>query len=215
MSLKRWADEVVRPTAPVALPRLAFLNGAPLDDGKELAIELATRFNEARVVKAGADAWATVGKGQDFETWRRIGAALSVGRSFALKASGASAPIGRPYSATFSSWLDQHGFQGMSKPLRSWTLDMHEHLAEISQWRATLTDRERRRLTNPQSIVRRWRKDTAPKDKADRVDALQAAAAALGRFLACMEVLGPDEAAPLWQHVCEKAAAARQTGTVN
>ena len=88
-------------------------------------------------------------------------------------------------------------------------------LPEISQWRATLTDRERRRLTNPQSIVRRWRKDTAPKDKADRVDALQAAAAALGRFLACMEVLGPDEAAPLWQHVCEKAAAARQTGTVN
>jgi hypothetical protein len=95
----------------------------------------------------------------------------------------------------------------MSKPLRSWTLDLHTHLAEISQWRATLTDRKRRRLTNPQSIVRRWRKDTAPIHKAGGAGSpLRAATAAWGRFVASVRTLSLDDARPLWRAVYEEAA---------
>ena len=161
MSLKKWADEVVRPPVPVALPRLAFLNGTPLDDGKELAIELATRFNEARIVKAGADAWQTVTKAESFEGWVKIGKALAVGRNHALTVSGAATPIGQNYSKAFGQWLAECGFKDKSKQLRSWALTLHENVAAITTWRETLTDKQRKRLRNPQAIVVRWRRSTA------------------------------------------------------
>ena len=208
MSLKRWADEVVRPAVPVALPRLAFLNSTPLDDGKELAVELATQFNEKRIIRRGVDAWAVVKKAESFEGWKAIGAALAIGRKHALETSGASAAIGRRYSAAFSAWLDQTGFPQMSKPLRSWTLDLNQNiLAVLQQWRAPLTDRERKRLTNPQSIVRRWRKDTAPIHKAGGAGSpLRTATAAWGRFVVSVRALSLDDARPLWRAVYEEAA---------
>lgn len=213
MTAKQYAEPKAPP--PIALPKLVYLNQAPLDDTREKAAEMAAQFNEKRIIRRGVDAWAVVKKAESFDGWKAIGAALAIGRNHALRASGAAAPIGQNYSRAFSQWLDRTGFPQMPKPLRSWALDLDQNILAITEWRATLSDRERRRLTNPQSIVRRWRKDTAPVHEADQVDVLQAASAALGRFLACMELLGPDEAAPLWRHVCEKAAAARKTGTVN
>ena len=80
---------------------------------------------------------------------------------------------------------------------------MIENISAIEVWRATLSEKQRCRLAGPLQNVRRWRKATAPKPE---LDAVTQAAAAWRRFIACVNSLPPDQAAPLW-----KAAQAQAT----
>jgi len=45
--------------------------------------------------------------------------ALQIGRSHAMKATGANAPMGQIYCKEFSIWIEQHGFKRMAKSVRS------------------------------------------------------------------------------------------------
>jgi len=74
------------------------------------------------------------------------------------------------------------------------------HVAAITTWRETLTDKQRKRLRNPQAIVVRWRRSTAPA-QANGSDDVAKAAAAWQCFIARMGMLPPDRAKPLWQDV--------------
>jgi hypothetical protein len=58
-----------------------------------------------------------------------------------------------------------------------------------------LPEKERRGLNTAQANVHRWHKSLQPQAEPD---ALAQAQAALARFLACMETLSQDQAAPLW-----------------
>ena len=44
--------------------------------------------------------------------------------------------MGQIYCKAFSAWIEQHGFNGIEKTVRSAALDLVEHLAEIEAWRA-------------------------------------------------------------------------------
>jgi hypothetical protein len=80
---------------------------------------------------------------------------------------------------------------------RSYATELHENIKEIERWRASPPERKRR-LLNPQSIVKRWRKETQP--HAQQVqDGIKAAAYAWRHFVELMEPLPADQAAPLWQ----------------
>src|SRR6516165_9747514 len=79
----------------VSLPRLDFL-AEPID-----ITEAAERFATARVVRQGRDAWEAIHRAETFEGWAAIGKALAVGRDYALKETGANAPMGRRYSVAF------------------------------------------------------------------------------------------------------------------
>jgi hypothetical protein len=91
---------------------------------------------------------------------------------------------------------------------RSWAILLHENAAAIEQFRSGLSERERKRLINPQSIVRRWQRATqhggngkCPQDfKRDAI-------AALRKFVSCTAMLPPDQAAPQWAAVQAEAAA--------
>jgi hypothetical protein len=109
-------------------------------------------------------------------------------------ATGANAPMGRRYSTAFCDWIKQHHFDRMPKSTRSVAIELNENISAIEQWRATLTDKERRRCVHPLSNVRRWR----AQNKTKSADDVAKAAAALRRFLTLMEVLPADQAAPFW-----------------
>jgi len=148
----------------VSLPRLDFL-AEPID-----ITEAAERFATARVVRQGRDAWEAIDKAQSFESWKSIGAALSVGKTHALRTTGANRAWGQHYSREFGKWLKEHGFDQMPKSTRSVAIELHENAKAIEVWRATLPERQRRRLVHPLSNVRRWRHstETSASSKGDR-----------------------------------------------
>jgi hypothetical protein len=196
----RIEDRVV----PVTLPPLPWLETARQQD-HELTKELKAQLAEHRIIRAGLDAWRLIHKAESFESWKAIGAALSVGRVFALRVTGANAPCGRNYSWTFSAWCKDNGFGGMAKSVRSVAIELHENIVAIEAWRATLPERERKRLIHPLSVTRRWRAHTQHNGGKCPQDLKRDAVAAWRRFLDCVKGLPADQAAPLWAMVRESA----------
>ena len=120
---------------------------------------------------------------------------------------GANSAWGQHYSREFGKWIKEHGFDRMPKSTRSVAIELHEHIAEITAWRATLPERQRRQLVHPTSNVRRWRAATTHGNGKCPEDLKREAAAAWRRFLSCVNLLPPDQAVPLWQIVLAEAAA--------
>jgi hypothetical protein len=149
--------------------------------------------------QAGIDAWNAIGKAESFEAWRSIGAALAIGKAHALRVTGANAAWGRNYSREFSQWLKRHGFDGMAKSVRSVAIELHENARAIEAWRATLPERQRRRLAHPLSNIRRWRAATGQYEVQRSRDLKWDAQTAWRKFCACLQALPPDQAQPLWQ----------------
>jgi hypothetical protein len=187
---------------PVTLP-IVKLRSVP-DDARDIKLQ-AQRLLEVRVVKSGLQAWQNIVEAETFESWKKIGAALSVGKQHALAVSGANAPWGRNYCKALNEWTKRNGFGAMKASTRSVAIAMNEHIAEITAWRVTLPERQRQRLNGPQQNVRRWRRETANGSK--RVeDAQKAAAAAWRKFVRCVDKLSAEDAMPLWQTVQAEAA---------
>jgi hypothetical protein len=209
MALNRLGDESLihnRPPAPVTLPALESLKVPLVDDGAERR-EVAAKFLEARIIKTGVECWQAIGRAESFEAWVKIGKALQIGRDHALKTTGANRPEGRRYCAEFSQWIERHGFAEMQKSVRSVSIELVEHLAEIESWRATLPEKQRKRLVHPLSVTRRWRAATGHGNVRSPQDLKREAAAAWRRFVGCLERLPATESAMLWQAAQEQAAA--------
>lgn len=193
-----------RQVPPPTLPRLVFTAGQ--DDPKEAAERIAT----TRVIRAGIDAWAAIGKAESFESWQRIGAALAIGKAHALKVTGANAAWGRNYSRAFSEWMKEHRFDRMPKSVRSVAIELHENATAIEAWRATLPERQRKRLVHPLSNVRRWRAATGQSHALRSQDIKRDAMAAWKRFTDLLRALPGNEAALLQQMVLTEVTAMAQ-----
>jgi hypothetical protein len=191
LTLNGYGEE--REVPPISLPRLIFTAGQ--DDIQEAAERIAT----TRTIRAGRDAWEEISRAESFESWKLIGAALAVGKRHALKVTGANAAWGRNYSREFSNWMKQHGFDKMAKSVRSVAVELHENANAIEAWRATLPERQRKRLVHPLSNVRRWRASLNHGNGKCSADLNRDALAAWRRFVSCVSALPPDQAAPLWQ----------------
>jgi hypothetical protein len=185
---------------PVTLPRVAWIDKAPIESTKDVA----ARFCEKRILRAGIESWAAIARAETYEGWCKVAAALAIGRQYSLRVTGANAAWGKNYSRVLGDWMKEQGFDRMPKGIRSWALALNEHLPAIEVWRKGLSNRERQRLINPQSIVRRWQRATAQKTKPD---AVSKAEAAWKNFVGCVEALPPDQAAPFWQAAQAHAAA--------
>jgi hypothetical protein len=190
--------------APVSLPRF---NLDDIDVERE-AREAAERLAQRRVLRNGLDAWRAIGKAESLEAWLKIGAALHVGKLRAIRVTRSNSGWGAAYSREFGRWMREYGFGTMPKAVRSWAIALHENAKAIEQWRQGLPERERKRLINPQSVVKRWQRATqhggngkCPQDF--KRDAL----AAWRKFCDCVAMLPPDQAAPLWQAAYAQAAA--------
>jgi hypothetical protein len=193
--------------APVSLPKF---NIADVDDADiELveAREAQARVQERKVIRAGLDAFREISRAESFNAWLKIGAALAVGKRHALKVTGANAAWGQNYSREFGTWMKAHGFDTMAKSVRSVAIELHENAKAIEAWRATLPDRQRKRLIHPLSNVRRWRASLNHSCDRCPTDLKRDAIAAFRRFVSCLELLPPDQAAPFWQAAQVQAAA--------
>jgi hypothetical protein len=201
MALNSLGEEKRQQPASVTLPQFQL---ADIDIERE-AREAAAKVAERKVIRAGLDAWREINRAESFEGWKAIGAALAVGKAHALRVTGANAAWGRNYSRVFCDWMREHHFDRMPKSARSVAVELHENAAAIGAWRATLSEKDRRRLVHPLSNVRRWRAATRDQDvrSGDRV---KAAGAAWRRFVTLMEALPRDQAAPLWRQVYERAS---------
>ena len=173
---------------PVTLPRF---NLPDIDDSEERK-EQAARFAEARIVRAGRDAWRAIGRAESFDSWRAIGEALLVGKRRAQRiADEADGWRERNYIYEFGRWMREHGFD-MPKSVRSTAVELAENLPAIEAWRATLPERQRKRLIHPLSNVRRWRATMEHGGKSP-ADYKMEAVAAWRKFLACMAQLPAAE----------------------
>jgi hypothetical protein len=191
-----------RSLVPVTLPKLSWL------DAQQPAIDdTAIRFMEHRTIRRGLEAWNAIDKAESFAAWKAIGAALAVGKHHALKVTGANAAWGRNYSRAFSEWMKQHGFDKMAKSVRSVAVELHENANAIEAWRATLPERQRKRLIHPLSNVRRWHASLNHGNRKCPQDLKHEAMAAWRRFVACVRSLPADQAVPLWRAVLAQAQA--------
>jgi hypothetical protein len=191
--------------APVSLPKFDL---ADIDIEIE-AKEAAARVAEKKVIRRGRDCWEAIGQAESYENWRTIALALRLGRDHALRVSGANAPNGRRYTVALSDWLNRNfaSTKPMPKQTRYWCLQLNDHLPAIEQWRTTLPERQRRKLINPVSVVRHWQRATGQLKSRCTDDMQRAAMIAWRRFVACVEALPPDQAAPVWRHAQAQANA--------
>jgi hypothetical protein len=98
--------------------------------------------------------------------------------------------------------MREHGFRTMPKSVRSVCIELHENIDAITRWRATLSERQRRRLVHPLSNVRRWKAATMPEGKSHN-DFKMEARAAWRRFLHCVAMLPPADQAAMWVMVSQ------------
>src|SRR5262245_54735662 len=93
-----------------------------------------------------------------------IGEGLQADREWAMRASGSAEPRGRAYNTAYSEWLNHYrGIRDLHETVRAHLLKVMEERAGIEEWRATLTEAERRRFNHP-SVV--WRKfNASPRDQ--------------------------------------------------
>jgi hypothetical protein len=181
---------------------------SPLDLETEIR-EAAAKVAERKVIRAGRDAWEAINKAESFEGWAVIGKALTIGRDYALRATGANAPTGRRYTWAFSAWCKRNGFGTMKPATRSWCLALHENRAAITAWRDGLpTGRGRRPPVNPQSCVKGWQRSQANGNGHAAHDWRREAISAWQRFCFCVPALSESEAQAMWAMVRASNAAA-------
>jgi hypothetical protein len=102
--------------------------------------------------------------------------------------------------------MKAQGFGQMPKSTRSVAIELHENATAIEAWRATLPERQRKRLVHPLSNVRKWRASLNHGTEKCAADLKREAIAAWRRFVSCVEMV-PDPL-PLWQMAQAQAAAA-------
>jgi hypothetical protein len=93
----------------------------------------------------------------------------------------------------------------MPKSTRSVAIELHENAAAIEAWKATLPEKQRRRLIHPLSNVRRWRASLDHSNSRCPQDLRRDAMAAWRRFVSCVQALPADQVAPLWQAALAEA----------
>ena len=104
-----------------------------------------------QIGKAMMLAWGRIKKAQArmWGDWMTIGEGLLEGRRWAMQMAGTNKPEGRGYVTAYAEWLKRYRVDDMDKSKRAKLLQLMEERPGVEEWRATLTDYERRNLNNP------------------------------------------------------------------
>jgi hypothetical protein len=104
-------------------------------------------------------AWGRVKRTQSraWSEWMTIGEGLLAGRTWAMQKAGTNEPAGKGYALAFNEWLRDWKLNDLNNTDRAKLLQLMEELAAVEEWRASLTEYERRNLNNPTSIWRKWK----------------------------------------------------------
>jgi hypothetical protein len=123
-----------------------------------------SNLSSDETILCGQNAWARVRDDHAWADWLHVGAALAIGRTEAMREAHVNEPVGHNYNTTFGAWLRRYGFETIDKGDRARLLEVMDKLVEIEAWRATLTERQRRLLNHPTTVLRKWRTATAVVD---------------------------------------------------
>src|SRR5215471_13879959 len=110
-----------------------------------------------QIGRAMMAAWQRVKKAQTkmWGDWMTIGEGLLEGRRWAMQMAGTNRPEGKGYVTAYAEWLTRYKVDDMDKSDRAKLLQLMEERPAVEEWRATLTDYERRSLNHPVIV---WRK---------------------------------------------------------
>jgi hypothetical protein len=108
--------------------------------------------------KAMMQAWGRIKKAQAriWGDWMTIGEGLLEGRRWAMQQAGTNRPEGKGYVLNYGEWLKRYRVDDMDKSDRAKLLQLMEERPAVEEWRASLTDHERRNLNNPIIAWRKW-----------------------------------------------------------
>jgi hypothetical protein len=131
-----------------------------MTDGEKLEqIGHAMMLAWGRIKKAQARMWGD---------WMTIGEGLLEGRRWAMQRAGTNRPEGKGYVIAYAEWLKRFKVDDMDKSDRAKLLQLMEERPGVEEWRATLTDYERRNLNNPTIAWRKWTAATRVKQPKPR-----------------------------------------------
>jgi hypothetical protein len=109
------------------------------------------------VVAAGVAAWRRLRGNATFEDWVSVARALAVGRAECMAAAKTNKPMGTTYNRLMGLWLRRHELEEVDAGERCKCMRLLDQLTEIEQWRAPLTDAEKRRWNHPGAVLARWK----------------------------------------------------------
>ena len=160
-------------------------------------------------------AWGRIKKAQArmWGDWMTIGEGLLEGRRWAMQKAGINRPEGKGYVLAYAEWLNRYRVDDMDKSDRAKLLQLMEERPAVEEWRATLTDYERRNLNNPTIAWRKWTaatRVTKPRPRMASVSASEhgRARATVEQLQARVseleeEVAARGSSAPTLDNVCE------------
>jgi hypothetical protein len=122
-------------------------------------------------------AWSRIKKAQTrmWGEWMVVGEGLLEGRRWAMQTAGANQPEGKGYVTAYSEWLTKYRLADMDRSDRAKLLQLMEERPAVEEWRAGLTDWERRNLNNPILVWRKWTAATRVKKPKPRTASVSGA----------------------------------------
>jgi hypothetical protein len=116
-------------------------------------------MNSDQIVTAGRLAWLRLRKRErvTWPSWVAVGKALLIGRATAMRLANANKPVGTKYNRAMANWLRKHDLAEITAQERYRAILCIENLTAIEEWRAGLTDAQRRQLNHPGAVWHKWR----------------------------------------------------------
>jgi hypothetical protein len=160
-----------------------------------------------QIGRSAMAAWNRIKKAQTrmWADWMVVGEGLMEGRRWAQHKAGVNKPEGKGYVVAYSEWLAKYRLADMDKSDRAKLLQLMDERPAVEEWRAGLTDWERRNLNNPVIAWRKWTAATRVKKPKPRTASVSGAEH--GRAKGIIEELQARNA-----ELEEELAAARATG---
>jgi hypothetical protein len=112
---------------------------------------------ERRVIEDAAAALERERGRLSWESWMRVGEALTIIRNAALKITDMKIPLGRRYSDVFGTSLRRFEIK-IDPGVIARLFEVMRNRGAIEDWRASLSSAERGRINHPQKVLQRWRK---------------------------------------------------------
>ena len=136
--------------------------------------------NNDNIAHAMMLAWVRVKRSRLWPDWMTIGEGLMEGRRWAMQQAGTNKPEGKGYVLAYGEWLKRYKVDDMDKSDRAKLLQIMEERPVVEEWRASLSDHERRNCNSPAVVWRKWKAATRvhkPKPRAANVSGGQYARA--------------------------------------
>jgi hypothetical protein len=121
--------------------------------------------SKSEILRQGAEAIERLSsdRSRDWADWRKVLAALEIGRHEAMLEAGVNTPRGYRYCTAFAKWLRCHeAFQAIDQADRKRMFDCLDNLGAIEEWRARLAPSQQLKWNNPIIVLREWRRSQRP-----------------------------------------------------